>query len=618
MNLELARLTEMAFRLDALESRFKSFSDSLRDSEDKRALVELSQDLDALRQLVKAEEFARLHEGLRLNEILDVLFSLAGLDFRKRASLGEQGDVYDALAATTNTVSEELALTHRDLETQNRALEAATAAKSQFMANMSHEIRTPLGAMLGFADLLTAPELAESDRLNYALIIRRNGEHLLNLINDLLDLAKIESGKLSLEQLEFPLGDLLQDVLALMQGRALEQGLEFGIDFLTPLPARILSDPTRLRQLLLNLVGNAIKFTEAGSVRLAAGYDPISSELWFAIVDTGIGMSPEQLDRLFTPFEQADSSMTRRFGGTGLGLAICKPLAQALGGDLTVLSQLGKGSTFTLRFPVPTPVGVAEITEIVMPEKNQPNQAQAEHQAVAIGSLLLAEDGPDNQLFLTTVLRRRGWTVTLAENGQLAVEYALNAWREGRAYDVILMDMQMPVLDGYHATLKLREEGYEGPVIALTAHAMAGERERCLAVGCDEYLSKPVTPANLLQAVEAFLPLQQRPVMPLISSYANDPDMQSLIVRFVANLADRIIELRKVAEQGDQEELIRLVHQLKGSAGGYGFGAISDLAAELEQVLLTPGAPNDLLLESFLALCSRASSAHSDKTGGLV
>jgi PAS domain S-box-containing protein len=370
---------------------------------------------------------------------------------------------------------------------------AANASKSRFLASMSHEIRTPLTAMLASADLLLDGEAAT--REEYAAVIRRNGDHLLALINDILDLSKIEAGRLAIERIRCSPTGILADLESLMRPRAVKKGVGFEIRLATALPAVIETDPTRLRQILLNLVGNAIKFTEAGEVRVHARFD-LPGRLVVDVADTGIGIKPEHMATLFTPFEQGDASMTRRFGGSGLGLAISQHLATALGGTLEVRSTPGQGSCFTLALDAPAPAGAAFIANLA----EAPPPPPPAEPGMLSGRVLLAEDGPDNQVLLKALVQRFGPEVTVVTNGQEALDEA----RAG-SYELVLMDMQMPVMDGYTATLRLRELGYRGPIVALTAHAMAGERERCLAAGCDDYLSKPVDRLELRRLVGRFL-----------------------------------------------------------------------------------------------------------------
>jgi signal transduction histidine kinase/ActR/RegA family two-component response regulator len=401
----------------------------------------------------------------------------------------------------------------RDMEEAQRLADAANRAKSEFLANMSHEIRTPMTAIMGYTELLLDAGQTWGERLNCVRVIRRNGEHLINLINDILDLSKIEAGKMTVERVACLPGQIILEVASLMQPRAFGKNLGLEVKFTGPVPEVIRSDPTRLRQILVNLVGNAIKFTETGGVRVEAELGEAGGEprLRMRVVDTGIGMTQEQMSRLFQPFTQADTSTTRRFGGTGLGLTITKRLAQMLGGDVTVQSEPGRGSTFTLTVETGPLKGVRML--------ERPSEAGAADSWEALGQggagdgstprlkgrVLLAEDGPDNQRLISYHLKRAGVQVTVADNGQTAYEKAVSAWEAGEPYDVILMDMQMPEVDGYAATRKLRERGYVGVIVALTAHAMSGDRDKCLTAGCDDYATKPINAGKLITLIESYM-----------------------------------------------------------------------------------------------------------------
>ncbi len=398
----------------------------------------------------------------------------------------------------------------RDLKAALFAAEAAARAKSEFLANMSHEIRTPMTAILGYADMLLDVHQSPSDRVNCIQTIRRNGEHLLVIINDILDISKIEAGKMVTERINCSPVQIAEETLSLMQVRAQEQQTEVHVSYEGLLPGSISSDPTRIRQILMNLVGNAIKFSPKGSVTLAVKLERESSvnyNLVFNVIDTGVGMTEDQMDRLFQPFMQADTSMTRRFGGTGLGLTISKRLATLLGGDITAQSTPGRGSTFTLTIPV----GDLANAELKLGEAwcSKPGDADGIAPVVipkdvskplAGVRILVAEDGPDNQRLILYHLHKAGAAVDLVENGQLAVDRIAEAGQSGTPYDVVLMDMQMPVMDGYAATLLLRSRHYTGPIIALTAHAMAGDREKCLSCGCSDYITKPIHRQHLIEA----------------------------------------------------------------------------------------------------------------------
>jgi PAS domain S-box-containing protein len=374
---------------------------------------------------------------------------------------------------------------------------AASAAKSEFLANTSHELRTPMTAILGFADLLSDDTATTEQRNDYLSTIKRNGEHLLSLINDVLDLSKIEAGKLQCESIDTDPAALLNDILELLNVRAKSKGICLELYQTSDLPVTIKTDPTRVRQILMNLIGNAIKFTEVGGVKVHMGFDPASKMFRVEVVDSGIGMSPEQCKRIFSPFVQADSSMTRKFGGTGLGLAISVRLARLLGGEIAVSSDPGKGSTFTLLLNLheQTVQVRHRQTQVVPIEK--PRALQVPQQLLLGKRVLLVEDGPDNQRLISHHLKKLGAEFAVCGNGQLGVEAVEAAISNGQPYNVILMDMQMPVMDGYEAAASLRSKQITTPIIALTAHAMAGDRQKCLDAGCTEYLTKPIQPREL-------------------------------------------------------------------------------------------------------------------------
>ena len=484
--------------------------------------------------------------------------------------------------------------------------EMASAAKSEFLANMSHEIRTPMTAILGFAEAAMEGcparcDFGAGEHRQHLQTIMRNGQYLLQLINDILDLSKIEAGKLAVERIACSPCQVVAEVESLVQVRSAARGLELRIEYEDGIPETIQSDPIRLRQILINLMGNAVKFTELGHVDLVtrlASLPDGGPAIEFDVVDTGVGMTDEQAARLFKPFSQADASTTRKFGGTGLGLAISKRLGEALGGDVQLVeSKPGVGSRFRLTVATGSLDGVRMLecpaeSHRVLPE------AQAEA-APEVGPLdcriLLAEDGPDNQRLITHVLKKAGAEVTVVENGQLAVDAALAAThgrREKdpeRPFDVILMDMQMPVMDGYTATSTLREQGYTGPIIALTAHAMASDRQKCVDSGCDDYASKPIDRRKLIETIRHYVAKGQARMREttnradmLVSDLADDPDLAELIEEFVGELPARIQALEQACAAEDADALARLAHQLKGSAGGYGFPSITEVAAELE------------------------------------
>ena len=397
-----------------------------------------------------------------------------------------------------------------EAKTIQAAAEAANRAKSDFLANMSHEIRTPLTAIIGFAQILRESghlEQATAECLDAVDTIERNAEYLMLLINDVLDLAKIEAEKVEVEHIPCHVTQLIAEVVDLLRHRARQKNLSFDVEYIGRIPETIVTDPTRLSQILVNLIGNAIKFTQRGGlrliIRLVDASKPSDPMLQIDIVDTGIGMTQEQMAGLFQPFTQADASTTRKYGGTGLGLTISKRFAQMLGGDITVDAAPKVGSTFTLRIPTGP---LAEIRMLEEPTTTTTVDAQSRSSNVAdTGPLncrvLLVEDGPDNQRLIEIFLRKAGAIVTIVENGALGVQQALAARQTGKPFDVILMDIQMPVMDGLQATAWLRKKDYTGPIIALTAQVMDGDRDKCIKAGCDGYLSKPIERRKLIEAV---------------------------------------------------------------------------------------------------------------------
>jgi signal transduction histidine kinase len=439
---------------------------------------------------------------------------IAERDFTTRVDV-HSGDEFEELASSFNGMADRLNAQFDALGSvaanerlQRERAEAAAHSKALFLANMSHEIRTPMTAILGFADLLLDPEQQPEEREDCIRTIRRNGQHLLGVINDILDVSRIESGEMRAEQSTFDPWSVVLEVADLLEPQARAKGLALELGRAPELPARIHSDRRRLQQILINLVGNAIKFTERGSVRIGATVErePAPARLRFEVSDTGVGIAPEAVARVFEPFWQEDASSTRDFGGTGLGLTIVRSLVELLGGSISLASEPGRGSRFHFTLG---PDALELATPPGPPAGAQGGAARAAARgpapaAKASGRVLLAEDGPDNQRLISHMLRRSGLEVEVVENGRLAWERALEAL-EAEPFDVILMDMQMPEMDGYEATQRLRADGYDRAIVALTAHALESDREKCLAAGCDDYATKPVSRARLIELLDPYL-----------------------------------------------------------------------------------------------------------------
>jgi ammonium transporter, Amt family len=403
-----------------------------------------------------------------------------------------------------------------ELRKAKETAEAATRAKTEFLTNISHEIRTPMTAILGFAEILLA-SLTSPEDVVAANTIRRNGEYLLRIINDILDLSKIESGRFVAEQMKCSPHELISDVISMMKVRAEAKGLPILVEFSGLIPQTIRTDPIRMRQILVNLIGNAIKFTEEGHICVHVQLlmndrnDPL---LECKIIDTGIGVSRDQVETLFGPFTQGDAATNRKYVGMGLGLALSKRLAGMLGGNITFHSERGKGSTFIFT----TSTGSLDGVKMLQMDEEHSQRPMSMPSVISPasrslpGNILLVEDGFDNQRLLGLILRKAGAKVTIVNNGKEALETVVAEQKsmpsngtQSSPFDIILMDMQMPEMDGYEATWRLREMGYTAPIIAITAHAMGHDREKCLSAGCDEYLTKPIDREMLFTTIARFM-----------------------------------------------------------------------------------------------------------------
>ncbi len=466
---------------------------------------------------------------------------------------------------------------YKRLQLEKAASDAANRAKSEFLSNMSHEIRTPLTGIIGFAETLLENDLSMEDRVELLHRLVRSGHHLKNIIDDVLDLSKIEAHKLTIERIKTPLPEILSDMDSLYGSLSRSKKLDFSIRCLWPLPSVITTDPTRLRQILYNLCSNAIKFTEDGSISVIVGCDREHQKIIISIVDTGIGMEEEQCRNLFQPFTQADASTTRRYGGTGLGLSISARLAEYLGGFVTVESVPNVGSMFVVVLdsgPLQEAVWIEDLNQ-----SPRPTPIAAVRLAQG-GSVLLAEDSPDNQRLISLYLERAGIRVTIAQNGQEAVEQALAG-----EYDLVLMDMQMPILDGLGATTLLRQAGFDQPIVALTANTSQGDRDRCLRAGCSAFLTKPIDWKVFASVLQTYLPEagSSTPAAGFADALADDPEYEALAKQFREELPDRLAALQEMTDNQQWEDLRRLAHKLKGVASSFGLPEVTRIAADLDR-----------------------------------
>lgn len=449
----------------------------------------------------------------------------------------------------------------------------ADEAKSRFLANMSHEIRTPLTAIIGYAELIQQNEISGMENEQAIDIIANSGKHLLNLINDILDLSKIEAEKLQIEQMQVLLPGMLDDICALIKSRVEDKELVFDLEVQYPIPSHIQTDPTRLKQILINLLNNAIKFTDEGSVRLLVSAN--GSQLKFNVVDTGIGITHEQQKRIFSAFEQADVSVTRKFGGTGLGLNISKYLSRRLGGDLSVSSMPGLGSDFEASIALVTGDDSRTIANETQFAEALHSQKSREYKNVSLsGHILLAEDQRELRMLIVMMLKKLGLTVTAVENGKQLVDEALK-----NSFDLILSDIHMPEMSGQEAIAELQAANLNVPTIALTANAMKHEVEQYLNNGFTDHLSKPIEQDEFHRKLALYL---NKGGVRSTSLDLPEGVKLHLIEQFKQSIPGRIEVLENAFFAKDWNAMKLLAHSFKGAAKSFGFDDMSTLAIDIE------------------------------------
>jgi len=501
--------------------------------------------------------------GLSETKLNLLLLILSGV-----ANVLESTALYRLIKQQNVELEERVVLRTRELEVARREADAANHAKSAFLANMSHEIRTPLTAIIGYAELLASGVVPAQQRQSAINTIAGAGRHLLELVSAVLDMSKVESGQLLAESIALDLPKLIADVAGIVTPQMQAKGIDFALECIAPMPGMIESDPLRLRQILLNLLGNAIKFTDQGVVGLRVRVNENGDRLVFEVSDSGIGISAEQAQALFQPFAQADASVSRRFGGTGLGLYLSRQFAERLGGTLELDPEYHAGALFRVTIPLRR---VAEHGDLPVPATGiAPGPLR--------GNVLLADDTAELRdlvaLYISSIAP--DVRVVSVENGARAVERALID-----DFDLIVMDLQMPEMDGFSAAQLLRASGYRGPMIALTANALSEDRDRCLAAGFDAFITKPIDARVLGDALHTCL--SDTGAVNDTLAWADMPELTALKLRFVDSLAARCDAMDAASALGDWHGVAGIAHQLKGSGGNFGFPELTECAGMLEQ-----------------------------------
>ena len=497
----------------------------------------------------------------------------------------------------------ELVQNNQQLEKVSIQALEATRTKSEFLAIMSHEIRTPLTSIIGFAEVLAEPTTKIEDRENLTKTIVKNGRHLLKIINDILDISKIEANRMEFENTYFSPVELINDVEDTIKNQFKEKGIQLYIEYQFPIPNVICNDVLRIKQIILNLCSNALKFTKSGKVTIKIHSDIDNEKIYFTVIDSGIGLTDEQISKIFDAFTQADSSTTRQYGGTGLGLSLSKQFAEKMGGTITVESLLDIGSQFSVSIRTGKIDKQQLITgEPELPEKNDSIKYQYDFSYHVKGNILIAEDNHDNQQLLSILLSETGAKLTFVENGQHAVDKAL-----AKHYDLIFMDMQMPVMGGIEATKLLRQASYEFPIIALTANAMKSDHDMCISAGCNDFLTKPINKEKLFHTIYKYLEIDSEvdeSKLEINKNKDRSEKLQALIKSFVKGIPLRMESIKKSRNEKNWQEMKNELHKIKGVGTSMGFPDITLSAAKLEAEVMREN-ENEIEIDKLLVEMNR-------------